>query len=246
MITLFLDLDNTLIYSKRRLESLDGMRLVEMYNGEPLSYMPQSAYNKLLELHENKNVQIIPITTRVFYQYDRIELPIFKYALLGNGSLLLVDGNVDTEWKAESDKYTNVCHIELEKALRRMLTIGAEGDTARVCDNMFVYGKFADPISVYCNMLGCVDTEMVNVFAQGKKVYVLPKEFDKGFTIKRFCERFQTGKIVSAGDEVLDFSMADYSEVFITSNDKCNKDNKILSKSAIFADDILDYVSSMS
>lgn len=242
MITLFLDLDNTTIYSKRRVVDTSNMVKVEDYNGSPLSYMTKTSYDKLNVLLQRKDVQIVPITTRVDYQFDRIELPEFKYVLLGNGSVLRVNGKVDETWLKDSEKYRDFCMSELTKAFMLLKQIYPNTEILRFPDKMFVFGKFENTVEVASYLHNSLDSAKVNIFIQGKKVYILPKEFDKGHSIKRFRGSFETGKIISAGDEVLDFSMADFSDIFITSNEKCNKPNKILSKSKIFADEVFDYV----
>lgn len=241
MLTLFLDLDNTTIYSKRRISDTVNMVKVEDYNGSPLSYMTKSSYEKLSKLLQREDVQIVPITTRVDYQFDRIELPDFKYAILGNGSILRVNGKVDENWLKDSVKYRDFCMPELTKAFMLLKQKYPSTDVLRFPDKMFVFGKFENTVEVSSYLHNSLDSARVNIFTQGKKIYILPKEFDKGQSIKRFRGSFETGKIISAGDEILDFSMADFSDVFITSNEKCNKPNKILSKSKIFADEIFDY-----
>lgn len=242
MLTLFLDLDNTTIYSKRRVSDTTNMIKVEDYNGSPLSYMTKSSYEKLGMLLQREDVQIVPITTRVDYQFDRIELPDFKYAILGNGSILRVNGKVDENWLRESTKYRDFCMSELTKAFMLLKQKYPDTEVLRFPDKMFVFSKFENTVEVASYLHNSLDSARVNIFTQGKKIYVLPKEFDKGQTIKRFRGSFETGKIISAGDEILDFSMADFSDVFITSNESCNKPNKVLSRSKIFADEIFDYV----
>lgn len=241
MLTLFLDLDNTTIYSKRRVSDVTDMVKVEDYNNSPLSYMTKSSYEKLNTLLQREDIQIVPITTRVDYQFDRIELPTFKYAILGNGAILRVNGKVDESWLKDSKKYCDFCMSELTKAFMLLKQRYPNINVLRFPDKMFVFGKFENTVEVSSYLHNSLNSAKVNIFTQGKKIYILPKEFDKGQSIKRFRGRFDTGKIVSAGDEVLDFSMADFSDVFITSNEKCNKPNRILSKSKIFADDIFDY-----
>lgn len=242
MLTLFLDLDNTTIYSKRRVSDVTDMVKVEDCNNSPLSYMTKSSYEKLNKLLQREDVQIVPITTRVDYQFDRIELPDFKYVILGNGSILRVNGKVDESWLKNSIKYRDFCMSELTKAFMLLKQKYPNTEVLRFPDKMFVFGKFENTIEVSSYLHNSLDSARVNIFTQGKKIYILPKEFDKGQSIKRFRSSFETGKIISAGDEILDFSMADFSDVFITSNEKCNKPNKVLSKLKIFADEIFDYV----
>lgn len=241
MITLFLDLDNTTIYSKRRVTDLSNMIKVEDYKGSPLSYMTKESYNSLWSLEGRNDIQIIPITTRVEYQYNRIFLPEFKYAILGNGATLLHNGTVDAEWKAESERYVDNCYSELIKAFNLLNLNYPDTEVLRFQEKHFVFGKFEEPKGVVNLLERSIDTSKVNIFTQGKKVYVLPKEFNKGNCIERLKKRFDTGKIISAGDEFLDFSMKDHSDVFITSNDNCTGDNVIHSKSKIFSDEIFKY-----
>ena len=47
MVTLFTDIDNTMIYSRRRVTDITNMYLVECYNNQPLSYMTRRSYNTL-------------------------------------------------------------------------------------------------------------------------------------------------------------------------------------------------------
>lgn len=241
MLTLFLDLDNTTIYSKRRVTDTSAMVVVEHYNGEPLSYMTKKSYALLEELCTRKGLQIVPITTRVDYQFDRILLPRFKYAILGNGSELRVNGKVDDSWRAESELYRDYCKSKLIEAYTFLQGLAKDDELVRFANDMFIFGKFKDSDRVI-RSLNDLNLTNVSVLRQGRKVYILPKEFDKGYSINRFKCRFETGKVISAGDEVLDFPMADFSDVFITSNSKCVKSNTMLVNSAIFSDDIFDYV----
>lgn len=242
MITLFLDLDNTTIYSKRRVSDLTNMVKVEDYKGSPLSYMTKESYSSLWDLEGRKDIQVVPITTRVEYQYNRIFLPEFEYVILGNGATLLYNGTIDAEWKAESESYVDACYSELIKAFNLLCLNYPDTEILRFQEKHFVFGKFEKPNGVVNLLKKSIDTSTVNVFTQGKKVYVLPKEFDKGNSIERLKKRFDAGKIISAGDEFLDFSMKDHSDVFITSNDKCIGDNVIHSKAKIFSDEIFEYV----
>ena len=237
MITLFTDLDNTMIYSKRRLESTANMTCVEYYNNEPLSYMLNSTISGLAEL--SKRINIVPITTRVDYQYDRIGLQDFEYVLINNGGVLLHNGVVDKSWFEESYDLSLAAGEEFYKIETALM-----GKVAllRMPDNMFIFAKSENIDYIYDYVMSMADLSKVHVFKQGKKLYVMPYGMNKGNAIKRFKERFNCEDVYSAGDEILDFSMADESIKFITSNTSCRKKNCIKSESAIFSDEIIDYI----
>ena len=103
MIVFNVDLDNTLIYSYKY-DIGKNKRQVELYKENYISYITDKIYNLLLTLRNN--ALIVPTTTRTIEQYSRIELGIgnFKYALVCNGGVLLIDGKEGLEWYEESKK----------------------------------------------------------------------------------------------------------------------------------------------
>jgi len=67
------DLDRTLIFSEAFLEeSKVSYQSIEIYKEKPISYISDQAIELLKEL--SKRVNIIPVTTRNYEQYHRIEL----------------------------------------------------------------------------------------------------------------------------------------------------------------------------
>lgn len=242
MVTLFTDIDNTMIYSRRRVTDITNMYLVECYNNQPLSYMTRRSYNTLNKLISGSDIQIVPVTTRTGVQFDRIMFPVFKYELLCNGGVLRINGQLDMQWLKESQLYAvNALNI-LVDAYKLLRDLASGSDFVKNVDELFVFGKFEDSERVYDLVCNKFDLNLVNVFRQGKKVYILPKEFDKGFAINRFKQRFGVESSISAGDEVLDFSMADYTDVFLTSNKSCEKGNSKLLTDGVFSDGIFGYI----
>lgn len=116
MIVFNVDLDNTLIYSYKY-DIGKNKRQVELYKENYISYITDKIYNLLLTLRNN--ALIVPTTTRTIEQYSRIELGIgnFKYALVCNGGVLLIDGKEDLEWYEESKKIIKESNNELLKAI---------------------------------------------------------------------------------------------------------------------------------
>ena len=116
MIVFNVDLDNTLIYSYKY-DIGKNKRQVELYKENYISYITDKIYNLLLTLRNN--ALIVPTTTRTIEQYSKIELGIgnFKYALVCNGGVLLIDGKEDLEWYEESKKIIKESSNELLKAI---------------------------------------------------------------------------------------------------------------------------------
>ncbi len=91
------DLDQTVVYSRRSAGDAGPSVVVEVLDGAPLSSMTVgavAAYRALAARHA-----VVPVTTRTTEQYARIALPApAPYALCANGAVLLVDGAPDTAW----------------------------------------------------------------------------------------------------------------------------------------------------
>ena len=69
-----------------------------------ISFITRKTYSLLKKL--NKDILIVPTSTRTIEQYNRINLNIgkIKYALVCNGGILLVNGVKDEKWYEESLK----------------------------------------------------------------------------------------------------------------------------------------------
>ena len=235
---LFTDVDNTLIYSKNRVKNVDGMVCVEKIGEEPHSFMPIDAFNKA---SFNKEF-IVPISTRTVEQYERLMLPEFRTVLLNNGGILLRDGSIDIEWLDQSMQYAKECKdtlLSFKKLLKQDKNLLRRVD---FIDNMFLFTKSSDAESTCQALKECEGYSEVTVERQGCKVYVFPKKLTKGYAVKRFLrENPPDGVVIAAGDNHLDFSMADEVNLFITSSDEINGVNIVNSPDTVFVDRVLSY-----
>lgn len=213
MIVFHTDLDNTLIYSCKH-EIGDCKRCVEMYQGREVSFMTEQSVELLKKV--NRNVLVVPTTTRTIEQYERIDLTIGRpeYALVCNGGILLEKGEIKKEWYQESLNLIKDCQEELEKA-----QFFLEKDSNRILDTrlieqLFVFTKSEKPRASMNGLKKYLDEGKVDIFAHGVKLYVLPKKLTKGMAVKRFQNYAKADRIFAAGDSIFDLSMAEYADVF--------------------------------
>ena len=185
MIVFNVDLDNTLIYSYKY-DIGKNKRQVELYKENYISYITDKTYNLLLTLRNN--ALIVPITTRTIEQYSRIELGIgnFKYALVCNGGVLLIDGKEDLEWYEESKKIIKESNNELLKAIDILNKDERRTLEVRFIKELFVFTKCDYPEEVIYELKSRINTELVDIFNSGVKVYIVPKKLSKGNAIDRF------------------------------------------------------------
>nr|WP_272507445.1 HAD family hydrolase [Clostridium aestuarii] len=212
-----------MIYSRRLIEENDkNSVLVERYLGEELSFMKESVINKLKKLR-NK-VLFIPVTTRTIDQYNRIfgikdEIKP-KYAIVSNGGNILIDGQIDTEWrnkiKTDVDKIINYRFIE-KRFLQNFK------DTSWINKMIFRDGLF---FSIHFKDKNLIDIEELENFKQWaeknhwkvslqtRKLYLVPEPVNKWSALIYIKNKEKKKKIISAGDSFLDYPLlinADYS-----------------------------------
>lgn len=214
MIIFNTDLDNTIIYSYKY-DIGNHKRCAEIYNGREISFITDRTYELLKEV--SKKVVIVPTTTRTVEQYNRINFGIgkFKYVLACNGGVLLTDGKEDTEWYNISLSLADRSKHEISKAYKIM-----ENDKNRIFEvrhikGLFLFTKSSEPKITTDILKQNIDLSLVDILSNGIKVYVVPKNLDKGTGVKRLREKLNAETIISAGDSKFDIPMLEYADYAI-------------------------------
>lgn len=208
------DLDNTMIFSYKRLAG-DAV-CVEQKDGKSLSYMTHEAYNTLQELAER--VLFVPVTTRSVEQYRRINLlksgsP--RFALTSNGGTLLEDGEINSGWQSETLCLIADCLPELEKGIRLLRDDAGVTMETRLVDDVFVFTKTDDFAQSAARLSDALDLSKITIERNGNKIYLLPKVLTKGKALERLRQwkGIEADRIAAAGDSTFDIPMlmkADY------------------------------------
>ena len=206
------DLDNTIIYSYKHDIGNEKMN-VELYKEREISFISNHTYELLKKVKEE--FLIIPTSTRTKEQYDRIDLKIgtFKYALVCNGSVLLVDGKKDKDWYEESLRLAKPSNLEVKKALEYLENDKRRTFELRYIEDLFVFTKCDEAETVVNELREYLDKNLVNVFNNKEKVYVLPTSLSKGKAIERLRKYLKVEFIIAAGDSEFDISMVEAADV---------------------------------
>ena len=199
------DLDNTLIYSKKRFH--EGYTCVEWIHGEEQAYMSPNTVELLREA--NRRFTFLPVTSRSIEQYGRICFPEGcrpRYAICTNGSNLLTDGKIDLDWAKETQELIRPWKGELGR-MEALLSPMDIFIRCRMVDEGYLF--------VYCNKdvspsgtARRIQAETgLNVIASGKKIYLLPPPVNKGDALKRFIAKTAPGRVIASGDGEMDVPM---------------------------------------
>ena len=206
------DLDNTIIYSYKHDIGNEKMN-VELYKEREISFITKQTFELLKKVKEE--FLVIPTSTRTIEQYERINLKIgtFKYALVCNGSVLLVDGKKDKDWYEESLRLAKASNLEVKKALEYLENDKRRTFELRYIEDLFVFTKCYKSETVVNELRKHLDKSLVNIFNNKEKVYVLPTLLSKGKAIERLKKHLKVEFIIAAGDSEFDISMVEAADV---------------------------------
>lgn len=219
------DLDQTLIYSPQSFrldgqEPIPALQLVEVYEGRGISFITDTARQKLAELI--KAVMFAPVTTRTIAQYQRITLfqehirP--QFAVVSNGGNILVDGCVDMEWNRRIQAAMKERCLEREVVLRRFAEIWHSSwcSVEKTADDLFSYylvDRTQLPAEALRDFTLWAELGGWQVSLQGRKLYLVPGVVNKKAALQHILGLLEEPVLAAAGDSLLDLCMleqADY------------------------------------
>lgn len=198
MVTFYVDLDNTMIYSYKH-EIGPKKRCAERYQGREISFLTEKTWRGLLLIA--KLAIVVPVTTRTLEQYHRIRLDIgeLPYVLACNGGVLLKNGREDAEWYEASRKLVQESRGEMEQARALLAKDSSVCFEIRWVRELFVFTKSREPEKTVKFLTDSLDLTLVEVFRNGMKVYVVPKALHKGAAVRRLQERLRREEVLASG-----------------------------------------------
>ena len=189
----FTDIDDTLIHSKRKIKDTSDYIVVEELNKKPQSFMSKYNYNTFLRI--NEEIPVIPVTTRNYNQYKRLDfLSEQGFAIIDNGATILVDGKPDKKWA----NYINLSYekedlIELENKLKKDHNIKIRN-----------YDGFYLVINKNKN-LPALEFSGYTTYYTERKIYIVPNKINKESAVSYLIENyFKEYTIVTSGDSSMD------------------------------------------
>lgn len=248
MITLFLDIDNTLIFSHRH-DISAPKRTAELMNGSIQSYITEYTYTFL---SKQKDLQIVPVTTRTLEQYRRIENLLKEigcvFSLVCNGAVLLNNGEVDSNWLNESIRLSIHERRTLPEATQWLMQ-QCGSNAVHSASDLFVYARVEDPERIVSKMRQNIDFRCMEILCDSRKVYCIPKSLNKGRAIQRFMEQKVVSFSVAAGDSEFDIPMLNLGDVAILPvglSDKVHNKRKItIEETLCFSDEVCRHLESI-
>lgn len=208
------DLDNTLIFSYKKLSEND--LCVEKKDGKNLSYMTYRSAELFSDIV--RRVTFIPVTTRSAEQYGRISFPegyIPKYAVIDNGANLLINGEPDKQWRSEVIPVINESLPEIREFEKYLKKCGEVYFDIRFVDDSFLFTKCHDSKRVMHELFSAVSPAKTRLFTNGDKLYAIPDGISKKNALERLKRRLSGELIIAAGDSLFDEDMLSAADLAI-------------------------------
>lgn len=202
------DLDQTVVFSRRSAGDAGPSVVVEHLDGAPLSSMTVGAvraYSTLAGDH-----LLVPVTTRTMEQYARVRLPVpARHAVCANGGVLLVDDAPDAEWAGWVRGVVADAAPPAEvAALLRAVEEEPWVRLVRTAEDLFGYLVATAREQVPPDWLAATRSALAargwTVSVQGRKVYAVPAGLSKAAAVERLAARLGAGVLLAAGDSLLD------------------------------------------
>ncbi len=215
------DLDNTLIHSYKKKK--EGDVCIELIKGKEQGFINDDIREKIRQL--NEKVIFVPITTRSIEQYLRIQWEKIaqpKYAVTTNGAVLLKNGKKDLDWLEESRTILENYKDELSRILK-LLKQEDDYIRCRTVDGMYVFAYCKEGIEAEKKVVSYKEKTILNVISSGKKIYFLPREFNKGYALQHLKDRINPDYVIAAGDSEIDIPMLEIADLALCKNEICNK-----------------------
>ncbi len=213
MIIFNTDLDNTMIFSYKR-DIGKNKICVEIYQGREVSFITPKTAELIKQI--SKKMLFVPTTTRTIEQYQRINLGInIEYALVCNGGILLKNGIEVPQWYEESLDLIKDCQPQLKLAENILEKDSNRSFEVRNISDLFIFTKSDNPDVSIANLEKNLDLSKMSVFANGTKVYAVPKMLSKGVAVGRLKKKLGADLTISAGDSEFDVPMVQTADISI-------------------------------
>ncbi|MDR0433494.1 MAG: hypothetical protein LBH21_00355 [Gracilibacteraceae bacterium] len=207
------DLDDTLIFSTRRLAAAgvarDGAAPVEYKDGEPVAFMTAPALAALLLLR--RNTVFVLSTLRGEEQARRV---VFirdggcRYLCCQNGLYIYRDGAADAVWAERVARTVAALPLNLAAAAARASELPGVMRLFRRYEHMAVFAVEAAEFAAapYLALRGELARRGWRLQRQRRKLYLLPLDIDKGKALLYIRER-EGKEAVGLGDSYFDWPL---------------------------------------
>ncbi|MEA3228674.1 MAG: HAD family hydrolase [Campylobacterota bacterium] len=216
-IFMFSDIDDTLIQTGRKTD-FDKNTVVGGYTkeGKENSFFYEGT-KVLIDTLIDSNITFIPTTARDIASYNRTIFPQkerIKYAILNFGGTILIDNEIDREWKEKMDQeYNKIESIDtvLNELLYDFKNAGLNLVVKTIADfYISVYNKYSIDDAGILEQVKDVLSDFIDkngdfyLYENDNSFGILPNFLNKKFAVEHLIEKEQPILTIGAGDNLSD------------------------------------------
>lgn len=211
------DIDGTLLFTPGDDVAASPERFRVFPDGERHAVSISVAALDLLRAVANR-AEFVPVTARSVEQYRRLE--IFRtelaprFAIVSGGGNLLVDGEIDTAYRAAVEARAEASRdvYELDVAAFEASFPAARLVRRRLVDGCFYLyeldlGERESPGTAAAVAAAIAGAPSCAYSLQGRKLALLPPHIDKLAAVRHLADRLGSSRVIAAGDSAADLSM---------------------------------------
>ena len=222
-IIFFSDIDDTLIFSKRK---IDFSKQIEVgawdRENKPFSYFYKET-KFLLDTLLKANITFIPNSARnldsykrtIFYQHKDV-----KYAILNFGGLILKDNKIDKKWAKKVDKKLTKLNLKkLKNMLERKFNFEIQ---IKIIDGFYIsiYNKFYRGKKKYSQKIEKILKKFIKnrdlkLYSNIESFAIYPSFLGKEIAMRYLLKKLKPTLTIGAGDSDADLEFLNLSDISI-------------------------------
>lgn len=212
-MVIFSDLDRSIIYSNKFLNTKTQYKNIEIYNGKQISYVSLDTLKLIKKIQEIG--MFIPTTTRTKEQFSRIRFCendiYFSWAITSNGGVILKDNKVLESWQKEIKnivKKSEDIESMVEKFEKYRDLPGIK--SFKIAEDLFFYivvDYFEFKIDIIEEYIKDLDSNNWRMYISGRKIYFLPIGISKENAINHIVNELGISDFFAIGDSAMDYGM---------------------------------------
>lgn len=212
-MVIFSDLDRSIIYSNKFLDTKTQYKNIEIYNGKQISYISLDTLKLIKKIQERG--MFIPTTTRTKEQFSRIRFCenkiCFPWAITSNGGVILKDNKVLESWQKKIKdivKKSEDIESMVEKFENYKYLPGIK--SFKIAEDLFFYivvDYFEFNIDMIEEYIKDLDSNNWKMYISGRKIYFLPKGINKENAINHVVNEMGISDFFAIGDSSMDYGM---------------------------------------
>lgn len=209
----FSDLDRSIIYSNKFLNTDREYENIEIYNKKKISYISLNTI-KYIQKIQGKGM-FIPTTTRTAKQFLRIDFSSkgidFPWSITSNGGIILDGNNPLESWIKEVKQIKNNAYpIEIMVSDFEKYTNLPGITNFKIAEDLFFYivvnwNEFK--VSMIEEYTSTLISKNWTFYVSGRKIYFLPKDISKENAISYLVNYLEIEKFSVIGDSTMDLGM---------------------------------------